>query len=355
MKDEILKVFLTEKETLDAFKERVINLISDLLRQEKINIHHISGRTKEYESLSKKIDKKLDKYNSLCDITDLVGIRIISYLESDVDRIAKLIKDEFFLDEHNSIDKRELNNDQFGYKSLHLVISLNETRAKLTEYKGYETVKCEIQIRSILQHAWAEIEHDLGYKGKSAIPNQYKRNFNRLAALLETADIEFDRLKRELSEYENDVVELIRTTPQTVQIDQASISQFNLENQTLKEARELLAEIKLWNYTSTDNVFHGIIERFEFFNFNSIKDIEDELIKNKVLFFKFIIEFTKGFTYDEITIGIVLYYFQHFLAAKTEDIEYITKYLDYGPIKISSEGGFVERIIESYQKTKNSR
>lgn len=145
MKDIILSNFLTKKSGLDSYRQKMVNLLSDLLDQEKIIIHHISSRTKDSESLSKKIDRKLGKYNSLNDITDLVGIRIISYLESDVDIIAEKVSKEFLIDSENSIDKRELNADQFGYKSLHLVVNLNDSRTSLPEYRDYRDLKCEFK------------------------------------------------------------------------------------------------------------------------------------------------------------------------------------------------------------------
>ena len=79
--------------------------------------------------------------------------------------------------------------------SMHYVVSIHQNRLKFTEYKSYTNLKIEIQIRSILQHGWAEIEHDLGYKGAKGIPDEFKRDFNRISALLETADNEFDRLR----------------------------------------------------------------------------------------------------------------------------------------------------------------
>jgi len=77
---------------------------------------------------------------------------------------------------------------------LHYVASLISEREKLTEYKRFAGIKVEIQIRSTLQHAWAEIEHDIGYKGENSVPDSLKRNFSRVAALLEVADIELMQL-----------------------------------------------------------------------------------------------------------------------------------------------------------------
>lgn len=218
----------------------------------------------------------------------------------------------------------------------------------MTEYKDYKTLKCEIQVRSILQHAWAEIEHDLGYKGKTAIPDQYKRNFNRLAALLETADLEFDRLKRELIHYEGEVGILIKKSPQDVTINQASLSNFNLENSILQEARKLMASITGWTYEEYLNDLHGILERFVFFEIKTIKDLEDSLKQNKEVFFKYLEEFVKDIKYPKITIVIALYYYQHFLAGKTQDIEKVTEYLNY--TDGFSINGDPQNYIDNYLK-----
>lgn len=83
-------------------------------------------------------------------------MRIITYFSEDVDKIASIIQSEFEVDEHNSVDKRiKLDPVRFGYLSLHYVVKLNSTRVRLSEYIIFKDLKVEIQIRSILQHAWA--------------------------------------------------------------------------------------------------------------------------------------------------------------------------------------------------------
>lgn len=83
-------------------------------------------------------------------------MRIIIYFLSDIDKVAKLIEDEFHIDEANNVDKRkQVEADQFGYMSLHYIVSLLEERLKLGENKKFAGLKAEIQIRTILQHTWA--------------------------------------------------------------------------------------------------------------------------------------------------------------------------------------------------------
>jgi putative GTP pyrophosphokinase len=194
-----------------------------------------------------------------------------------------LIRKEFQIDLENSIDKRQQTANEFGYRSLHLVSQIDESRLKLTEYKKYSEIKFEIQIRSILQHAWAEIEHDLGYKSKSSLPNNTKRSFNRLAALLESADIEFDRLKKDLEGYKESVENEIIISPQSVPINQASIGSLSLSNPTFVNLREFLTE-KYDVEFYEENEFYDYLEVFQLFNINNIKQLQDLIETNLMIF-----------------------------------------------------------------------
>jgi ppGpp synthetase/RelA/SpoT-type nucleotidyltranferase len=72
-----------------------------------------------------------------------------------------------------------------------------------------------------LQHAWAEIEHDLGYKTALGVPRNVRRQFSRLAGLLEIADTEFASIRDRLSSYERDLPGLIEQSPDEVLLDKA--------------------------------------------------------------------------------------------------------------------------------------
>lgn len=190
--------------TYKSFEAEIEHLVKSVLQASQINCNAITSRLKTRESLAEKIERKQGKYTSISDITDIVGVRIITYYSEDVDKIAEIIESEFDVDEENTIDKREsLEPDRFGYCSVHYVVKMSSDRLALREYKSFEGMKCEIQIRSVLQHAWAEIEHDIGYKSEITLPKQMRRKFSRIAGLLEIADQEFDQIRQALTEYKN--------------------------------------------------------------------------------------------------------------------------------------------------------
>jgi hypothetical protein len=86
---------------------------------------------------------------------------------------------------------------------------MSAERLALPENHPYIGMKCEIQIRTVLQHAWAEIEHDIGYKSEITIPKEMRRSFSRIAGLLEIADKEFEDIRLNLAEYRKSVTQQI--------------------------------------------------------------------------------------------------------------------------------------------------
>lgn len=196
--DQIIKIYIDEKQNYyRLLASKTDELLSAIFKTHHIVPHSITFREKDPIKLKEKINKAGKTYlTPLDDITDLAGVRVITYFPSDVDKILPLIKNEFVVDTANSIDKRRASDPSvFGYSSLHLVVSFTEARLKLPEYATFSDMKCEIQVRTILQHAWAEIEHDIVYKSHEDIPFELRRRFASLAGLLEIADREFEALK----------------------------------------------------------------------------------------------------------------------------------------------------------------
>ncbi len=201
------------------FNENIKNLIKSLIEENSIKFHLIESRTKSLESFNGKITRKEHKYiNPIAEITDLAGVRIILYYQDDVEKVEKLLKNEFIIDIENSVDKGELlSPNEFGYQSVHYVVQLSETRNVLSEWKKYATFKAEIQIRTVLQHSWASISHELEYKKTYEIPSILQRKLFRLAGLIELADEEFKKVRdehNELSEMINQGITSINENPE---------------------------------------------------------------------------------------------------------------------------------------------
>ncbi|WP_433188702.1 GTP pyrophosphokinase [Actinoallomurus sp. CA-150999] len=185
----------------ESFKLRLEALITDLIRRSEVDIIQLDTRTKEVASFVEKVQRKGQRYsNPLDDMTDLVGVRVITHYVEDVALIGKLIEREFRIDAENSINKSHLlDPDRFGYVSVHFVASISEAREDLPEWKPYKGIRFEIQVRTALQHAWAAVNHKLDYKSSREIPSELRRRLFRLSALFELADEQLSGIRRESS------------------------------------------------------------------------------------------------------------------------------------------------------------
>lgn len=161
----------------------------------------IESRVKAADSLAGKLELKGHKYNSLADLTDILGLRVITFYIDDVDKVASAVERLFAIDWENTVDKRKIHEiDSFGYLSLHYICSV----------PGFP-YRFEIQMRTLLQHAWANMDHDTGYKSGVEIPKRYLRNMSRLAGMLELVDDEFSKIRIELTDYRRRVQALVRS------------------------------------------------------------------------------------------------------------------------------------------------
>ena len=219
------------------------DIVSFLLKQQLgctgIDTLAVEHRVKAEDSLAGKLERKSDKYRVLADITDILGVRVICFFEDDVDRIGKMIEELFAVDWENSVDKRALiGADSFGYLSLHYVCSLPQNGEYPPELCDK---KFEIQVRTTLQHTWASIEHDMGYKSEFGVPRIAIRQFARIAGLLELADNEFVRARDTIHAYTGDIKQkIIDDDADDVLIDSVSLREYVLRS---KKMRSFLGEL----------------------------------------------------------------------------------------------------------------
>ena len=225
---------------------RLGDLVSGMLKQgvrslgtEVLAVEH---RVKEEQSLVGKLERKDEKYRSLGDITDILGARVICFFSDDVDKVAAIIEKMFVIDWENSVDKRaQLDPDAFGYLSLHYICSLPENEGYPKELCGK---RFEIQIRSTLQHTWAAINHDLGYKSEFGVPRNIVREFSRLAGLLEIADERFVDIRDNLHRYGDEIrAQIAENRADNVPLDLVSLKEFAAHNKALRAFMEEMAAI----------------------------------------------------------------------------------------------------------------
>jgi putative GTP pyrophosphokinase len=304
-------------EGYDTLCQRVCALIEALVNDAGLHVHSIQYRVKARDSLRAKLSSPDTVYEKLTDLTDIAAVRVVTYFAADVDCVAQLLQQEFTIDHENSVDMRAMvDPDRFGYISLHYVISFSEDKVDRPDSAPLAEYKVEVQIRSILQHAWAEIEHDLGYKSKHAIPVQLRRRFSRLSGLLELADDEFDDLRDDLRAYAKE----IETTGEVdLPIDKISLSHFIKRNALVRSLDEEIETQTGLELAYTDWFVESLVDKLLFVDIPRISALQIGLEQRNNAISKFAIQQLSGRAYPRIHCGISIFYFCTQLLAESQN------------------------------------
>ena len=206
----ILEEYRDMQPVFATMKEVVLTELQKCLSRFNILVTAVEARIKSEDSLVGKLQLKGHKYRTLGDLTDIMGARIITFYSDEVDKIAALMEDLFEIDRENSVDKRKMHElNSFGYMSLHYICRIPEKLYHDPAHPEINEYRFELQMRTALQHVWANINHDTGYKSGVEVPVEHLRNLTRLAGMLELADDEFSRIRRQITDYRRRVQTLV--------------------------------------------------------------------------------------------------------------------------------------------------
>ncbi|HEX3003522.1 MAG TPA: DUF429 domain-containing protein [Angustibacter sp.] len=183
--------------------DQYVELVTSLLDDAGINYLTVTGRTKTVASFAAKAERTDDGHplytDPLHQITDQIGVRVITYVRSDVTAVADVLSDQLRVLEDRDMGEVTASEGRFGYASRHLLVALDDARAA-TASDLLRGRSAQVQVRTVLQHAWAEFEHDIRYKG--VVPEEHApdldRRFTLAAGLLELADSEFSAIRDRL-------------------------------------------------------------------------------------------------------------------------------------------------------------
>lgn len=281
-KDQSIKQFEALRPSLEQFRKNMERLIKDLVEEIGVEVVSIESRTKTTESFQEKINRSGKNYDDpLGDLTDLVGVRVICYFNEDVEQICSEIRQAFSINENASVDKK-LNFNELGYLSKHLIASLGSKRIALPEYKAFKDMSCEVQVRTVAQHAWAAIEHKYNYKHVEEMSESAKRRLFRIQAVLEMCDDEFSRLRSEVTLERKKITEEI-SQGESVPIHAESLIAFM--DSGLPEYEYIFSELRKRGFSfrkrslTSRLAFSGAADRFRAFGIGDISALEAALKK----------------------------------------------------------------------------
>ena len=220
----VQKFMVKYKQDLAKTKQIAKNLevvLACILDKEDITYQSIRSRRKGPYSVERKILEKKYK-NPRDEITDFVGARIVVYYEEDIPVVEKTIREYFHVDDSRSVDKRKtLGLREFGYSARHFVAQTKKPKLIMPEYENLKDIFFEIQVCTVLEHAWAEIEHEIVYHSTVTYPDSVKRKFAALAGAIEILDHEFSTLRKEESNLISKYINDLKTKPYHKPLDKA--------------------------------------------------------------------------------------------------------------------------------------
>ncbi|WP_423061401.1 GTP pyrophosphokinase [Citrobacter portucalensis] len=271
MNDEWLLINLPKYELLGKY---ITFILENLLQQNNIDYLSVSYRTKTKDGVYEKIKRKNYKDPKI-EIMDFSGVRVILYFESDISRVCELINTTFNVDQDNSVDNEvRLSIDRIGYRSIHYVCDIGPYRQDLAEYEYIANLKCEIQVRTMLQHAWAELTHDRNYKLGMNLPLSIERKINLYSGMLELADHGFSEIIESINSYKEKLKEKDLLMLPSQSIDSISILEFS--QQVSRELGIELEEIGSW----ADKFINEVISETKFMGITSFNELKSLIPDN---------------------------------------------------------------------------
>lgn len=339
-KHEILLAFDEKIDVFHELADAIKPLLKNILKNNNILYEDIKPRVKKKDSLEEKIIRKAKQevspkfYQKLDEIHDILGLRIVLYYEDDIDKVAQLIQSEFKEDTDNSVDKRNHTHDCFGYLSLHQVVELSDERLQYIEYKKFKSIKFEIQTRTVLQDAWAEIEHKLGYKSKNTLTYDQKRMLSQFAASLEVIDKGFIKLKTNNEQIisHNHLFEIIRSNNIIFHIDH------------LVKGRLYFSEDDRWT-------FDDILKHLNMLDITTIDQIQQTLKEKENKLILFIDQILDKAIPIQFTNGVSLIYLCQYIAIEKFSKEEFIEYVDRAEMRYGKQAElYYERLLLCYKR-----
>lgn len=193
--------YLSKFERANYLRSAILEQISLLLDKNSITLGvPMESRVKSWASIDDKVTQKKYEISEIESLDDLIGVRVILLFKVDDEKVSEILRTNFNVISSEDTSSR-LSDSQFGYQSRHFIVQIPNGWLALPTYSDLGIFKVEIQVRTLAQHIWAAASHKLQYKHEASVPPPLRRTINRVSALLEIVDLEFDRALAERENY----------------------------------------------------------------------------------------------------------------------------------------------------------
>ncbi len=345
MEKEYESMYSRNEEILYNLQKRMIQNIKSM------SIHStVKARVKSFESYYSKLLKRLKKFRERDKaflITDILGLRIVcpymeimKNVETIINEVYEVIESEQKGIEHSF--------KEFGYVSIHHLIKVPADI--LSQYKIKKEMVCEVQVCTILQDAWAEVEHELIYKNEEFSPfdDPLKRKMAALNANLTLSDILFQEIRDHQRKLKTELKKRKTTFFEKVELSETLILDTELltnKNNEIGNQEENKKSGPL-NISNQDNVNYSVddlmLEALDAHNRNQFK--------NAINLYSKILDFSLP-----VNIQVIVYIHRGIAYfAKSDYIRSLKDFsnalrLDKNNSKALYYRGIIQRVLHNYQ------
>ena len=272
--DELQTGYQEKQPLYEKFCSEIVTQLNELIFDAKVTTAFpVEYRVKSWNSIYEKCERNNLNPKELEEIPDIAGIRIILLFKRDLDKICGIIEKNFDIIRKEDVQHR-LGSDQFGYGSIHYELTPPTSWLKVPTLRRLQGLQCEIQIRTAPQHIWASASHILQYKQGSDVPNPIRRSINRVAALLETVDLEFERVLDERESYIEQIENIDENeTLNTDTLRRVLDKTLPGKNKSEENYAILLQELRALNIPTVKEL-EDIIKR----NWNKVRELEEKIV-----------------------------------------------------------------------------
>jgi len=280
----------------EGFAALLSGLLSDWLqpRWTELGLFSVTGGAKDAGRAYRKMLRENGKYERVSDLPDLARVRVVTYFVDKVDKIVDVIKSRLIMSDREEGlgpgDPRV-----FGFGGRKLLVRLPEHLIRYPVPEQFKSCAAEIQVCTILQHVWAQMEHP-HYEGHFGASWELGRGFYRMAGLLEVADHEFVRI-RTLSEERIDAVDVrLKARPDSLPIDVVTLYKYYRSERAAASLDSEIAGMRAETVKGTVKGKAEIIADMHFMKMcasklgivglQTIGEVQRQIEKNRVLILK---------------------------------------------------------------------
>lgn len=282
----IMDDYSNAKENYVKLGELVHNKLSCAVEAAKIRVMEIEHNVKDEKTIESMLYKDADRYQGLADITSVLTVKVVCYFKDEVESIVKIIDENFNIETANEADR----------------IYVCKVLDAIDDSEN--DIHFEIQVKTVLEHTWSTINNDLGYS-EFGIPYAVKKEFDRLAGLLEIADDEFVRVRDDMKTHtEIARAKIINDNADDVIIDAISLNEYMLRNKKMRKFLEDLAAIEGSEISDINS--ESYITQLAWFRVKTIGDLQRMLDKNSALALEFAKRVLMGSELDILSSNVAL-------------------------------------------------